>query len=71
MKEHHTVLDPTIALFETQLHTKPFNEIEPGIDHVAPQLYAALDSPAAPPTRAHAVEARWILSIEARGGPQA
>jgi hypothetical protein len=61
MKAHHTVLDPTVALFETQLHTKPFNELEPGIDHVAPQLYAALNSPAAPAERAHAVEARWKI----------
>jgi hypothetical protein len=59
MKAHHTVLDPTIALFETQLHTKPLNELEPGLNHVAPQLFAALNSPAAPAERAHAVENRW------------
>ncbi len=59
MKAHHTVLDPTIALFETQLHTKPLDQLEPGLDHVAPQLYAALNSPTAPAARAHAVENRW------------
>ncbi|ADW70803.1 amidohydrolase family protein [Granulicella tundricola] len=61
MKQHHTVLDPTIALFETQIHTKPMSELEPGLDHVAPQLYAALNSPAAPAARAHAVDNRWSL----------
>ena len=59
MKAHHTVLDPTLALFETQLHTKPLDELEPGLDHVAPQLYAALNSPAAPAARVHSVENRW------------
>ena len=75
MKSHHTVLDPTIALFETQLHTKPLDELEPGLDHVAPQLYAALNSPAAPAARAHAVENRWtafpaiVAAVHAAGLP--
>jgi imidazolonepropionase-like amidohydrolase len=46
-KQHHTVFDPTIALFEMQLHpaSVPMSSIEPGLSHVAPQLAAALDSP--------------------------
>ena len=59
MKAHHTVVDPTLALFEMQLHTKPLDELEPGLDHVAPQLYAALSSPPASPERAHLMENRW------------
>ena len=45
LQAHHTVLDPTMALYETDFPTKPFAEIEPGINHVAPQLREALDPP--------------------------
>ncbi|MDG2537707.1 amidohydrolase family protein [Dyella jiangningensis] len=53
-REHHTVIDDTIVLFETQMHpqTTPLSAIEPGITHVAPELAAALDSPGVPPERA-------------------
>lgn len=53
-RERHTVIDDTIALFETQMHPQatPLSAIEPGITHVAPELAAALDSPGAPPERA-------------------
>jgi hypothetical protein len=61
MKTHRTVLDPTIALFEMDLHTKPLDEIEPGLDHVAPQLYAALNSRTPPAERAHAIQTRWKM----------
>jgi len=59
LKAHHTVLDPTVALFETFLHTKPLDQLEPGLDHVPAQLKEALDSPAAPAERAALTEARW------------
>ncbi len=59
LKAHYTVLDPTTALFETFMHTEPLNQFEPGIDHVAPQLREALDSPPAPPARAELTKARW------------
>jgi hypothetical protein len=59
LKAHHTVLDPTMALFETFIHTRPLEEFEPGINHVAPQLYEALNSPAAPAARAVLVDAQW------------
>jgi hypothetical protein len=52
MKAHHTVLDATMVVYETMRHTKPMNQIEPGIDHVAPQLYEALNSPPEPVERA-------------------
>lgn len=53
-REHHTVIDDTIALFEAQMHPQatPLSAIEPGITHVAPELAAALDSPGVPPERA-------------------
>jgi len=45
LQAHHTVLDPTFALYETDFPTRPFAQIEPGIDHVAPQLREALEPP--------------------------
>jgi hypothetical protein len=59
LKAHNTILDPTVAFFEMFLHTKPLNELEPGLDHVAPQLREALDSPRPPAEKAALFEARW------------
>ncbi|WP_058188460.1 amidohydrolase family protein [Terracidiphilus gabretensis] len=60
-KTHYTVLDPTMALFETFMHTEPLNQLEPGIDHVAPQLREALDSP--PAANPDLAKARWAAFI--------
>jgi hypothetical protein len=57
LKEHYTILDPTMALFESFMHTEPLNQVEPGIDHVAPQLREALDSP--PAANPELAKARW------------
>ena len=59
LRAHHTVLDPTVALFESFMNTKPLNQLEPGLDHVAPQLREALDSPPAPEDKAALTKARW------------
>jgi Amidohydrolase family len=59
LKAHHTVLDPTMVVFETFMHTKPMDQLEPGITHVAPQLLEALDSPPATPDQVSITEARW------------
>ena len=49
LRAHHTVLDPTLAVYETFRHVQPLDQLEPGLDHVAPQLREALDSPPATP----------------------
>ena len=59
LKAHHTILDPTVALYESFLNTKPLDQLEPGLDHVPPQLREALDSPPAPEDKAALVAARW------------
>ena len=59
LQVHHTVLDPTVALYETFLNTKPLNQLEPGLDHVPPQLREALDSPPATGDKATLATARW------------
>jgi imidazolonepropionase-like amidohydrolase len=60
---HHTVLDPTVALYETFLNTKPLDQLEPGIDHVPAQLREALDSPPATGEKAVLAEAQWKAII--------
>ena len=59
LQAHHTVLDPTAALFESFMNTLPLNQLEPGIDHVPSQLREALDSPPAPADKAANAAAQW------------
>src|SRR6185312_8068889 len=42
--EHHTVVDPTIALYELNSHPadQPVSAFEPGVDKVAPELRQSL-----------------------------
>lgn len=61
LKAHHTVLDPTVALYELVRHTKPLDQLEPGVEHVAPQLRETLDSPPVPEDQAATVIARWQI----------
>jgi hypothetical protein len=55
--QHHTVFDPTMALFEliSAPPDRPISSFEPGITHVAPQLREALDQ--TPVTAASAARA--------------
>ena len=58
---HRTVLDPTIALYEMFLNTRPLDQLEPGIDHLPPQLREALDSPPTTGDNAALTNARWQI----------
>lgn len=64
LQSHHTVLDPTVSLYELFGHTKPLEQLEPGLAHVPPQLREALDSPPATGDRAAIADARWQAIIE-------
>jgi imidazolonepropionase-like amidohydrolase len=48
--EHHTVIDPTVSLYEAQLRpaSEPAEKMEPGIARVAPELREALTSGGVP-----------------------
>lgn len=59
LKAHHTVLDPTMAIFETFLNTVPLDQLEPGIDHLPAQLREALDHPPAPANQTALASANW------------
>jgi len=63
LKAHHTILDPTVALYEMILHTKPIDQLETGIDHVPPQLREALDSPVPTGEKAALASARWEILV--------
>ena len=59
LRSHHTVLDPTVALFESFYHIQPLDQLEPGIDHLPTQLRQALDSPPAAGDQAALATANW------------
>jgi hypothetical protein len=59
LQAHHTILDPTVALFETFTNTVPLDQLEPGLNHVAPQLRAVLDNPPATGARAMVAAGNW------------
>jgi imidazolonepropionase-like amidohydrolase len=64
LQQHHTVLDPTLALFEVFAHVVPLDQLEPGVDHLPPQLKEAADSPPAASAKRADVTTRWNISIE-------
>lgn len=75
LEAHHTVLDPTMVVYETTLNTVPLDQLEPGIDHVPAQLHQALDNPPATGSEAALAAARWqalmatLRSLHAAGIP--
>jgi imidazolonepropionase-like amidohydrolase len=58
LKEHGTVIDPTMSLFEMQFRPsdQPATNIEPGLAKVAPELREALMSGGMPPDLAPSVQ---------------
>jgi hypothetical protein len=63
LQAHHTVLDPTVALYESSFNTIPLNQLEPGIDHLPAQLREALDSPPATADKAVLANAEWQVMM--------
>ena len=51
LKDHGTVVDPTVALYELLLHpeSEPVANFEPGVSHVAPELAGPLAHTGVPP----------------------
>jgi imidazolonepropionase-like amidohydrolase len=50
LKEHRTVIDPTLVVYELSLHdaSEPYDKVEPGLDKVAPELAEPLTNTGAP-----------------------
>ena len=64
--EHHTVVDPTLALLEIITHStdKPISAFEPGILKVAPELREALETMGTPPQNSEKSAASFRLLLE-------
>ncbi|HEY2391600.1 MAG TPA: amidohydrolase family protein [Candidatus Angelobacter sp.] len=64
--EHHTVVDPTLALFEIIMHStdKPISTFEPGILKVAPELRAVLEPMGTDPKESEKAAARFRSLLE-------
>ena len=62
LKQHRTVIDPTLALYELNLHdaSEPFDKLEPGLGKVAPELAEPLTNTGA--GRDFATTAKKILA---------
>jgi imidazolonepropionase-like amidohydrolase len=66
LREHHTVVDPTLALMEIITHPtdKPVATFEPGILKVAPELKEGLETMGVAPQVAQQAEARFRIMLE-------
>lgn len=67
LKDHGTVVDPTLALYELLGHplSRPIRDFEPGVDHLAPQLLDQTEQTGMPPENT-ATAANYIATcIEA------
>ncbi|MGC2695575.1 MAG: amidohydrolase family protein [Candidatus Angelobacter sp.] len=64
--EHHTVVDPTLALMEVITHATntPVSTFEPGILKVAPELREGLETMGVPPSRGVDSAAQFRLLLE-------
>jgi imidazolonepropionase-like amidohydrolase len=63
LRQHHTVVDPTLALMELLTHPtdKPVSTFEPGILEVAPELREGLETMGVPPQQSAQAAARFRL----------
>ncbi len=69
LKEHHTVIDPTLALMEffTATTAKPPASFEPGVNKVAPELAEQLTDVAPPTERSEIGEKVFAKELEIVG----
>jgi imidazolonepropionase-like amidohydrolase len=66
LKEHHTVVDPTIALMELLAHSTstPISTFEPGFSKIAPELKEGLETMGVPPSREQSAAARFTAELQ-------
>jgi imidazolonepropionase-like amidohydrolase len=64
--DHHTVVDPTLALMELTGHatTSPVSAFEPGITKIAPELREGLETMGVPPAEEKKAAARFQLLLQ-------
>ena len=66
LREHHTVVDPTIALMELLAHSTstPISTFEPGFSKIAPELKEGLETMGVPPSREQDAAARFTAELQ-------
>ncbi len=66
LQEHHTVVDPTMALMEILSHatSTPLSTFEPGIAKVAPELREGLETMGVPPAAEQQAAARFQTLLQ-------
>ncbi len=66
LQEHHTVVDPTLALLEILTHSLDHSiaTFEPGITRVAPEMREPLETMGTPPAQAQAAEAHFNALLQ-------
>ena len=69
LKEHQTVLDPTVALYElfTATTAKPVSSFEPGVDKIAPELAEQLTDVGPPNPRSEMLDKMLRKDLEILG----
>ena len=69
LKDHHTVVDPTLALFEffTATTAKPPASFEPGVNKIAPELAEQLTDIGPPTERSETIEKVFEKELEIVG----
>jgi cytosine/adenosine deaminase-related metal-dependent hydrolase len=69
LKDHHTVIDPTIALFElfTATTAKPPSSFEPGVSKIAPELAEQLTDVEPPSDRSELQGKVFLKELETVG----
>jgi hypothetical protein len=67
LKQHGTVIDPTLAVYEMFTHPArvPFREYEPGVEKIAPELRTPLNNTGVPPEREAAARVRFTRLVDA------
>jgi imidazolonepropionase-like amidohydrolase len=68
-KEHGTVFDPTLSIFEWAYHPSdvPYSTIEPGAAKLPPQLFAGINNTGVPPAVAPRAKAVFDTYVEITG----
>ncbi|HEY7405978.1 MAG TPA: amidohydrolase family protein [Candidatus Angelobacter sp.] len=66
LQEHHTVVDPTLALLEILTHSldRSIATFEPGITRVAPEMREPLETMGTPPAQAQNSEAHFNALLQ-------
>jgi imidazolonepropionase-like amidohydrolase len=64
LRQHNTVLDPTLTVYELTGHVLPMDQVEPGVAHLPPQLKVLVTPPLTAAQDKAFVERRQLIRRE-------